>query len=683
MYRIALALLLASIFRFSFADTIPNNLVAVAATQEQNFDVFRIEMDRPIKVEPVHFVLSTSPKIIIDLPDTKSRLSRTIELNQPNLISVTILYTDDRTRIILTLKQKTEYNLKLFGNELIVELDKPVAVAAEPTSITYTKTPYELIVEARKIVSEEKNLSDAIEPLNSLLLMAANEYTEEAQEMIGRVYERTDKPDRAKAEYKIFLATYPNSPLYTKIKERLIAIEIAESSSAVTLKATRKPRLGSDRNFEASISEYYIAGASGSTGNPTQQDQSTLISNVRITGLFKEDQHNTKIVARGSILNNYIKPSASKDQLGLAYVDYQDTYKDYGVRVGRQTTGFGTIGLFDGVTYNYGINDGHRFRLISGVPYIPQSTSSRNFYGFGVESIFNDRWSSSVYYNKQFADGILERSAIGSDIQYINNNLSLTSTIEYDTLYSALNTAMVQGNIRVDPYSYYFLYDKRKSPMLFGERAVLIGLNSPDKQPYNNVGDTFNRSGLLPEEIYSFINNSTATSTAYVLGVSRALNDKWTATADYQITNMSATTDTSFIQTIDNPFSLIEQPAANERRALSVQLFGTDIFRKGHNVNLLANRSLSVSDSQQTLTILNGFIINENRLDLLLMYIKNNQLFTVSDTTASSVRLNYRLDKSMLEIQLSATYTITTDILTQDALNSHNYTLVIGWKKDF
>jgi hypothetical protein len=225
--------------------------------------------------------------------------------------------------------------------------------------------------------------------------------------------------------------------------------------------------------------------------------------------------------------------------------------------------------------------------------------------------------------------------------------------------------------------------DKRKSPMLFAERALVIGLNMPNRQPFNSVGETFRNSGLSSDDIYKFINNSTAVSNAYVMGIGKQINPKWNLSVDYQISNLSATDDTSFIPTADNPFSVIQQPSTDNAYSLNFHVLGTDVLTKGHTVNALAMRSWDTDSVTHILTLLNGIQINDIRLDLLVMYVNRDQSLMSTTSTSASIRTNYKLSSSSIEAQLTLTDTHTLDKLQGIRNKSLNTSFVLGWKVDF
>ena len=214
-----------------------------------------------------------SAATINDLQD-KSAVEQ-INLNNAGIVNSTYFITSPAQSVI----DINSTNILLFpANNNI----SPVDIVKQPEiTISSTKSAETLIKEVRQIIVRGTQLQDAIDLLNAILILAPSEYTEEAQEAIGLVYEQTRQYERAKTENKVFLALYPNSVAYTRIKERLIALEIAEPVEKTNILGEKKPRVGKDAHIEASIAEYYIIGGNSIDGTPYRVDQSTLISNIR------------------------------------------------------------------------------------------------------------------------------------------------------------------------------------------------------------------------------------------------------------------------------------------------------------------------------------------------------------------------------------------------------------------
>jgi type IV pilus assembly protein PilQ len=113
---------------------------SVTGGQQAGGDVVRIELSQPLPAVPAGFSIQTPPRVAIDLPGVANGLGRSsVELNQGNVRSVSVAQGTDRTRVVLNLKQASNYRAELQGNTVVVMLDQAAmaspapAGSAEPT----------------------------------------------------------------------------------------------------------------------------------------------------------------------------------------------------------------------------------------------------------------------------------------------------------------------------------------------------------------------------------------------------------------------------------------------------------------------------------------------------------------------------------------------------------------------
>ena len=302
--------------------------------------------------------------------------------------------------------------------------------------VTNERNPLELINRVRTIIKVEGDLDDALEDLNALLLYPIHEYTQEASELIGIVYEKLGKTEKAKVEYAAYLSLYPNSDSTTKIRQRLIALEIANPPRTINRLQTKTPRVGSEDKISGNISEYMYAGSSSSG-----PDQYSLISNTSLSGIFDRDEYRTRVIYRYTNLKNFTSPDSNRSRVSAASVDIEDTYRDYSVRLGRQNSS--SIGRFDGIHTRYSLTNDNELTLETGIPYTGLTSTDRRFYSVGVGFNMQSSLSLNLYYTYQLADKFPERSSIGIETRYYKNNTSITSIYEYDTLYKRKSRIVV------------------------------------------------------------------------------------------------------------------------------------------------------------------------------------------------------------------------------------------------
>jgi len=114
-----------------------NAIQSINSTQQGTSEVVRIELSEPLAAVPAGFTIQTPPRIAIDLPGVSNALGRnSVEINQGNLRSVNVAQAGERTRLVLNLKQATNYKAQLQGKSLVLVLDTAAAAVAQPTPST-------------------------------------------------------------------------------------------------------------------------------------------------------------------------------------------------------------------------------------------------------------------------------------------------------------------------------------------------------------------------------------------------------------------------------------------------------------------------------------------------------------------------------------------------------------------
>jgi hypothetical protein len=549
--------------------------------------------------------------------------------------------------------------------------------------VTNSQTPLELITDIRKIVDAEQDFQSAIDSLNALLLMPPNDFTEEAQELIGLVYEKSGKLERAKLEYAAYLTIYPTGKSVTKIRQRLIALEIATPPTVVNRLQPKVPRVGKEYTFSGSVSEYLYSTSSSPTAIGWGNAQYSLISNLNLSPIIKYDEYQAKAVLRYTNFKSLSSPDADKSKIISAFVDIEDTHRGYGIKIGRQYPVYGAIGRFDGVLARF--NSDSRYEIIAqaGQPYTGTVGSKRFFYGAGVNARLDSALAYSIYYNKQSADNVPERSAIGLEARYFKNNISLMSIIEYDFIYKTANSTMFQGTLGFDSFSVYILADKRKAPVLFADRALELGMNSINRIPYATVSELVTTSGLQLSEVYRYINESTPTSVVYVLGINKKITKTWDISTDIQMTNISPVNITP-IPIFDIPTVTLNQPGTGNAYSVNLHLFGTDVFEKKNTVDILLSKTADKISTSSAITLATGKTIDKFHSDIIIRkYVRSQSTMNMSIDTVSA-RISYKInEKASFESQFSVDHNAIHNKQLQTMSKTYNKTFFAGIRYDF
>ncbi len=105
---------------------------SVTGSLQSGAEVVKIDLSQPLASVPNGFSIKAPAKIALDFAGVGNALGRsTVDINQGNLQSVSLIPAGDRTRVVLNLKLPTNYTAELKGNSLFVTL-QPVAASAAP-----------------------------------------------------------------------------------------------------------------------------------------------------------------------------------------------------------------------------------------------------------------------------------------------------------------------------------------------------------------------------------------------------------------------------------------------------------------------------------------------------------------------------------------------------------------------
>ena len=121
-----------------------NAIQAITSTQQAGADVVRIELTEALLAVPQGFSVQTPPRVALDLPAIANAIGRpVVEINQGNLRSVSIAQSNDRTRLVLNLRQAANYRAEIQGKTLIVVLESTpsASVAAAKGAAVHFAAP--------------------------------------------------------------------------------------------------------------------------------------------------------------------------------------------------------------------------------------------------------------------------------------------------------------------------------------------------------------------------------------------------------------------------------------------------------------------------------------------------------------------------------------------------------------
>lgn len=119
--RFVFAIALMVLAPLSWAQTA---IEAVSGSTQGGTEYVRIDLSKALDAVPTGFTIQAPARIALDFPGVVNAMGRsTVDINEGNLRSVSVVQAGDRTRVVLNLKQPTTYKAEIQGKSLLVVLD--------------------------------------------------------------------------------------------------------------------------------------------------------------------------------------------------------------------------------------------------------------------------------------------------------------------------------------------------------------------------------------------------------------------------------------------------------------------------------------------------------------------------------------------------------------------------------
>ena len=433
--------------------------------------------------------------------------------------------------------------------EVVVDHGPQGDVPAKPEGMTDNEYAAKLMAEVR-IARGVADFPKAVQLLNTVLALPPNNFSQNAQELIGNSRERMGESIKAKAEYETYLKLYKSGEGVDRVRQRLSAIDEALKSKSAGTSASaggkKVIREIHENTVYGSWNQYYYDAHSHtypSNGvNKGTHDQSSLISSIDLTARFRQNEWDNRIVIRDTQTMDFLPNKADRNRLQAAYIEIQNKESDFLTRLGRQNgNSGGVLGRFDGGLFRYGLTPKYKLNFVAGTLDEYRVDYRRHFYGINLDvGPFYDKWSGNIFFVEQNTDDLIDRRGVGGELRYFDMGKSVYSMVDYDTYFNRLNTAMIQGNWQPSEGSNYnMLMETRTSPIL---------------QLVNGLSDTsFTLSGLPPPQsirealargidesvLRESAINQTLDTSLFLVGATRQFTPRWQLGGDVQWSRVS------------------------------------------------------------------------------------------------------------------------------------------------
>ena len=126
----------------SFSALAQTAIQSINSSLQAGSEVIRIELSEPLAALPKGFVVQTPPRIAIDLPGVGNATGKpVVDVNQGNLRSVNIAQSEERTRLVLNLRQPATYRAELQGKTLVIVLESSASPEVASATGPATQPP--------------------------------------------------------------------------------------------------------------------------------------------------------------------------------------------------------------------------------------------------------------------------------------------------------------------------------------------------------------------------------------------------------------------------------------------------------------------------------------------------------------------------------------------------------------
>ena len=473
----------------------------------------------------------------------------------------------------------------------------PTAVPRVPdttarTNASMTAEQIERTMTQARDAFRRKDYATAIALLTRLTQQPEFPQRAQAQEMLGLARERSGQVAHAKAEYEDYLAT---------LSER----RRAPCAYASGCRHSPGPCDQGAAARSGSAADESPWRTYGGFAQIYRRDQSKVERGLASSDLTTQDAvlSDVSMVARrhGERFDFVTRASAgysydmlpdgpgNQSRVTLMFAEFVDRIAGWYARLGRQAGGSGGLmGTFDGMQAGYQLWPRLRVNGFFGFPVDSTRTgpdNDRQFVGLSVDvGTLANAWDFSFYAVDQQYQGTTDRQAVGTEVRYFRQGISVIGLADYDVHYNALNNAQLLGTFALPGrWTVNFNVDQRKSPGL-STRNAMIG------QPVTRFSELF---GLYsPDQIEQLALDRTAESRTYSAGISRLFGERWQWSLDAASMKFGSTPASGGVPATIEP---------GTDTAVSTQLLGHGLFGRGDVTSL--GLQYQTGESQKMLSL--------------------------------------------------------------------------------
>lgn len=279
----------------------------------------------------------------------------------------------------------------------------------------------------------------------------------QVQWLIARSYDLEGRPLEAVAEYKRFLANFPDHPNAQDADDHIRRLERA-----------LRPKSQKPLRVLGTLSTDYEYGRDLSPDPVTTLNRVTTRLDAQVRNL---DNGRGKLIFSGLRSFDLEDNRNDRARLQKLYGDWRNAADTVSVRAGRQPSTAGSLSTrYDGAELHYRVIPTVALDVSAGFPVDLSrsgafSTDAR-FYEAGFSAL--DLWGATgrVYAVRQYAESVLDREAVGGNFQGVWGRVGVSGNVDYDVSFGDFNDrflsvdyalreslhVIVARDVRNDPY---------------------------------------------------------------------------------------------------------------------------------------------------------------------------------------------------------------------------------------
>ncbi|MFO1282175.1 MAG: hypothetical protein U1F51_06830 [Burkholderiales bacterium] len=481
------------------------------------------------------------PKLRVVYPTQGAAVQRRIEILFDSPVEFRLRPEDNRT-LVLRIPLSEEQLARVRPKPAGVELPASSVVAVPATDVD--RDAQAAMKEGRDAMAGGA-FDRATLAFNRVLNLPPNQYSQEAQELIGFAREKDGDLARARAEYELFLKLYPDAPAVARVRERLAALAAAPAGP-------RLPQRPAQTFWWGSLAQTYYGGKSNgqlttTTVTPatnattidviklSSQDQSLLVNTFDATARYRDTNWDNRIVVREQYNANFLGGKDNENRLNSLYGEARYLPAQLFARVGRQNaTANGVLGRFDGAVGSWGFRPDMRVAAVVGVPVDKIAGLDKTFYGGALEfDLPGGTAGGNLFAIRQAVDGRTDRSGVGAEARYFDPQKTAYALFDYDTAFRAVNIAMAQGTIQwASGTTLNLLADYRRTPSLQLTNALAADPSVALADLIASLGESGTRDQAK---------SLTPISKIFLAGVTQQFGPRWQAGLDVRWSSLTGT----------------------------------------------------------------------------------------------------------------------------------------------